>query len=284
MKYVTIRINDEEYPPLLREIAQPPGELYCAGDVSLLKRMCVAVVGSRKNSEYGRWAAKTIAGKLAAAGVCVVSGMARGIDTCAHIAALDAGGKTIAVLGTGLDVCYPAANRQLKEQIARDGLLVTEYPAGYPVHKGNFPKRNRIISGLSLATVVAEAGNNSGSLITAQLADEQGRSVYVMPANINNPNAIGGNLLIRDGAMPLVIPDDLLSDLGIEKRVDEASFEGLGEDEKRIKILLSKGKELTASDISASLHLAPERVNGLLTVLEMKGLIQAALGKIFLAK
>ena len=284
MENVMISIDDERYPAQLKEIADPPRQLYCAGDISLMKELCVAVVGSRKNSQYGSWAAKAVSSKIAAAGACVVSGMARGIDTCAHLAALGAGGKTIAVLGTGLDVCYPAANRQLKEQIEKKGLIVTEYPPGYPVHKGNFPRRNRIISGLSAATVVAEAGNNSGSLITAQLAAEQGRSVYVVPANINNPNALGGNLLIRDGAMPLMILDDIIDDLGLEKEARDTALEGLGEDEKRIVSLLVKNSELTASEISAALKLAPERVNGMLTVLEMKGLVQAALGKIFLAK
>ena len=279
-----INIDDERYPAQLKEIADPPRQLYCAGDVSLMNSFCVAVVGSRKNSQYGSWAAKAVSSKLTAAGACVVSGMARGIDTCAHLAALGSGGKTIAVLGTGLDVCYPAANRQLKEQIEKKGLLITEYPPGYPVHKGNFPKRNRIISGLSAATVVAEAGNNSGSLITAQLAAEQGRSVYVIPANINNPNALGGNLLIRDGAMPLMIIDDLIEDLGLEKEACATVIEGLGEDEKRIVRLLMRTSELTSSEISAALKLTPARVNGLLTVLEMKGLVQAALGKIFLAK
>ena len=284
MENVMISIDDERYPAQLKEIADPPRQLYCAGDISIMNELCVAVVGSRKNSQYGSWAAKAVSSKIAAAGACVVSGMARGIDTCAHLAALGAGGKTIAVLGTGLDVCYPAANRQLKEQIEKKGLIVTEYPPGYPVHKGNFPRRNRIISGLSAATVVAEAGNNSGSLITAQLAAEQGRSVYVVPANINNPNALGGNLLIRDGAMPLMILDDIIDDLGLEKEARDTALEGLGEDEKRIVSLLVKNSELTASEISAALKLAPEKVNGMLTVLEMKGLVQAALGKIFLAK
>lgn len=284
MKIVTITINDPEYPELLKQITDPPKLLYCAGDLSLLGSLSVAVVGSRKYSEYGRWAARAVSSKLASAGVAVVSGMARGIDTCAHRAALDAGGKTIAVLGTGLDITYPAANKELKQQIAREGLLISEYPPGYPASKYTFPKRNRIISGMSVATVIAEAGNNSGSLITAGLAMEQGRSVYVMPANINNPNAIGGNMLIRDGAMPLVIIDDILDDLGIARMGADMNIQGLGKDEKRIIELLAGTSEMSANELCEKLIMAPAKLNGLLTVLEMKGLVQSALGKIFLAK
>lgn len=281
-----IIINKEEpgYPALLKEIKEPPEKLYCIGDVSLLESLCVAVVGSRKFSEYGRWAAIEVSKRLAGAGVTVVSGMAMGVDTCAHKGALMAGGKTIAVMGCGLDITYPAANRDLKRQIANEGLLVSEYPPGRPATRFTFPERNRIISGLSRATVLAEAGNNSGSLITAEFAMAQGRSVYVIPANVNNPNALGGNMLLRDGAMPLVILDDILWDLGVIPKIKEETLTGLGSEEKKVVELIAASGEIMRDEISRGLMMPPERVNGILTILEMKGLIQAALGKIFLAK
>lgn len=283
-KETVIRIGDPDYPPQLAGITEPPRQLYCRGNISLLKSLCVAVVGSRKLSSYGTWAARAVSRKLAGAGVTVVSGMARGADTCAHKGALEEGGNTIAVLGCGLDVTYPASNRSLKEEIAGRGLLVTEYPCGYPATKYTFPRRNRIISGLSCATVIAEAGNNSGSLITAGFAADQGRNVYVIPANINDPSALGGNMLIRDGAMPLVILDDLLEDLGVKRCVAEESVNGLGNDEKKVMQFVMENGEITADEICSKLRMPPGRVNGILTVLEMKGLVCSALGKIFLAK
>jgi DNA processing protein len=244
----------------------------------------VAVVGSRKLTKYGMWAAGAVSRKLAGAGVTVVSGMTKGADTCAHRGALEEKGNTIAVLGCGLDITYPASNRALKEEIACRGLLVTEYPYGYPATRYTFPARNRIISGLSQAVVIAEAGNNSGSLITAGFANDQGRSVYVMPANINNPGALGGNMLIRDGAMPLVILNDLLDDLGVRRNDAGPEINDLGDDEKRILDLIMENGEITDDEICAKLGLAPQKVNGMLTVMEMKGIICSALGKIFLAK
>lgn len=279
-----IKLGDPEYPPQLAVIDQPPQQLYCRGNISLLKSFCVAVVGSRKLTKYGMWAAGAVSRKLAGAGVTVVSGMAKGADTCAHRGALEEKGNTIAVLGCGLDITYPASNRALKEEIARRGLLVTEYPYGYPATRYTFPARNRIISGLSQAVVIAEAGNNSGSLITAGFADDQGRSVYVIPANINNPGALGGNMLIRDGAMPLVILNDLLDDLGVSRNVAGTEIKDLGYDEKRILDLIMESGEITDDEICAKLSLAPQKVNGILTVMEMKGIICSALGKIFLAK
>ena len=279
-----IKLGDPEYPPQLAAIDQPPQQLYCRGNISLLKSFCVAVVGSRKLTKYGMWAAGAVSRKLAGAGVTVVSGMAKGADTCAHKGALEEKGNTIAVLGCGLDITYPASNRALKEEIACRGLLVTEYPYGYPATRYTFPARNRIISGLSQAVVIAEAGNNSGSLITAGFANDQGRSVYVMPANINNPGALGGNMLIRDGAMPLVILNDLLDDLGVRRNDAGQEINDLGDDEKRILDLIMENGEITDDEICAKLGLAPQKVNGMLTVMEMKGIICSALGKIFLAK
>ncbi len=285
MDSTILKISDALYPPLLREIKNPPQLLYCAGDLSLLKTRCVAVVGSRKITAYGRRIAAKVAGRLAACGVTVVSGMAIGIDGISHRSALDAGGKTIAVLGNGLDVMYPAANRDLKKDILRTGLLLSEYPQGTRGTKFTFPQRNRIISGLSEATVVIEAGLNSGSLITAALANEQGRPVYGVPGNIDNVTSLGVNMLIRDGAQPLIAVDDLLADLQVDRSavVQQELKSVTGAEEQQILALLARGSEVTVDQLAAMTGLTTGRINGLVSVLEMKGLVMTALGRVFLA-
>ena len=285
MDSTILKISDALYPPLLREIKNPPQLLYCAGDLSLLKTRCVAVVGSRKITAYGRRIAAKVAGRLAACGVTVVSGMAIGIDGISHRSALDAGGKTIAVLGNGLDVMYPAANRDLKKDILRTGLLLSEYPPGTRGTKFAFPQRNRIISGLSEATVVIEAGLNSGSLITAALANEQGRPVYGVPGNIDNVTSLGVNMLIRDGAQPLIAADDLLADLQVDRSavVQQELKSVTGAEEQQILALLARGSEVTVDQLAAMTGLTAGRINGLVSVLEMKGLVMTALGRVFLA-
>lgn len=285
MDSTILKISDALYPPLLREIKNPPQLLYCAGDLSLLKTRCVAVVGSRKITAYGRRIAAKVAGRLAACGVTVVSGMAIGIDGISHRSALDAGGKTIAVLGNGLDVMYPAANRDLKKDILRTGLLLSEYPPGTRGTKFTFPQRNRIISGLSEATVVIEAGLNSGSLITAALANEQGRPVYGVPGNIDNVTSLGVNMLIRDGAQPLIAADDLLADLQVDRSavVQQELKSVTGAEEQQILALLARGSEVTVDQLAAMTGLTTGRINGLVSVLEMKGLVMTALGRVFLA-
>ena len=285
MESTILKISDALYPPLLREIKNPPQLLYCAGDLSLLKTRCVAVVGSRKITAYGRRIAAKVAGRLAACGVTVVSGMAIGIDGISHRSALDAGGKTIAVLGNGLDVMYPAANRDLKKDILRTGLLLSEYPPGTRGTKYTFPQRNRIISGLSEATVVIEAGLNSGSLITAALANEQGRPVYGVPGNIDNVTSLGVNMLIRDGAQPLIAADDLLADLQVDRSavVQQELKSVTGAEEQQILALLARGSEVTVDQLAAMTGLTAGRINGLVSVLEMKGLVMTALGRVFLA-
>lgn len=285
MESTILKISDALYPPLLREIKNPPQLLYCAGDLSLLKTRCVAVVGSRKITAYGRRIAAKVAGRLAACGVTVVSGMAIGIDGISHRSALDAGGKTIAVLGNGLDVMYPAANRDLKKDILRTGLLLSEYPPGTRGTKFTFPQRNRIISGLSEATVVIEAGLNSGSLITAALANEQGRPVYGVPGNIDNVTSLGVNMLIRDGAQPLIAADDLLADLQVDRSavVQQELKSVTGAEEQQILALLARGSEVTVDQLAAMTGLTAGRINGLVSVLEMKGLVMTALGRVFLA-
>ena len=202
--------TDPGFPALLREIPDPPALLFAAGDLSLLSRPAVAVVGSRDHSAYGGEVCRMIAEAVAGVGIVVVSGMARGLDAIAHGAALDVGGPTIGVLGNGLGVIYPAANRELYGAVERGGLLLTEFPPGERPGIGAFPRRNRLISGLARVTVVIEAAQGSGTLITVGTALSQGRDVMAVPGNITSATSVGTNWLIQDGAEPLIELADLL--------------------------------------------------------------------------
>lgn len=284
MNYGKVCLGEPGYPLLLPLISDPPKQLYYIGDLSLASRRCVSVVGSRKTTEYGRWAAFTLAQRLAEHDIVVVSGLAAGIDACGHAGALKASGKTIAVLGCGIDLCYPATNRKLKDQIAATGLVLSEYPPGYQAAMYTFPRRNRIISGISEATVVAAAGLHSGSLITADLAEEQGRAVYTLPGNINNIYHLGSNKLIKDGAIPLVVLDDLLEELGIRPNVQEERMNKLSSDEQALVEQLIREGERTVDQLCKSLAKPTSHVNGLVTVLEMKGILRTSMGKVFVAK
>ncbi len=209
--------KDVAYPGLLSQIYDPPARLFVRGsDLDVLCRPMVAVVGSRSCSGYGRSVARSLAGALVTAGVVVVSGLARGIDSVAHQGALEAGGSTIAVLGCGIDVVYPVRNRKLAEDIRDTGLLVSEYPDQTPAAPWRFPARNRIIAGLSLATIVVEASERSGALITADFALESGREVLAVPGEITSSRSVGTNALIRHGATPVGSIPELLAELGLE--------------------------------------------------------------------
>jgi DNA processing protein len=205
----------ERFPALLKEIPDPPVGIFCIGTLPPDNTHKVAVIGSRKCSEYGLMAARMLAKPLARAGVIIVSGMARGVDSMAHRGALEGGGKTIAVLGCGVDVCYPSENKNLREEIIANGCVVSEYPPGTRPMPAYFPARNRIISGLSRGVVVSEAGNKSGTLITVDQAIEQGREVFAVPGNISSRLSEGTNRLISDGATPVSDFKDILLNLGI---------------------------------------------------------------------
>ena len=226
-----INIDDGRYPEHLRSIKRPPKKLFCIGNTSLLSMPGIAVVGTRRCTAYGRWASYEIGKTVAECGVTVVSGMAEGIDTRAHLGCLDAGGNTIAVLGTGIDVCYPKSNRDLYGRIARYGLIVSEYAPGDKTGAWAFPERNRIISGLSKSVVVVEGALKSGSMITADLALEQNRDVFAVPGNIDSANSIGVNRLIRDGAVPITSIEEVAEILGIgfskkfQARIDSCTDE-----------------------------------------------------------
>ncbi|MFO7717543.1 MAG: DNA-processing protein DprA, partial [Desulfohalobium sp.] len=205
--------SEPHYPARLREIEAAPSFLYAYGDTSLVHAPSVAVVGSRQCSTYGKQVAFTFAEELAHAGITVVSGFAQGIDSHAHNGALEGIGSTMAVMGTGLDIVYPARQQSLWQKLARTGCLLSEFAPGTPPDGKNFPRRNRIISGLSLAVVVVEAALQSGSLITASLALEQNREVFVVPGSIFEPNFAGGHALLRDGARVVRSSEDVLQDL-----------------------------------------------------------------------
>jgi DNA processing protein len=209
---------DPRYPPLLREIFDPPLVLYAKGQLDLLQEPALGIVGTRSPSPYGLTVAERLAIDLSQAGLVISSGMARGIDTQAHRATLQAGGKTIAVFGCGVDVLYPTENRKLRDAIAERGLLISEFPMGTPGYAQNFPIRNRIISGISLGILVIEGAQYSGSAITARIALDQGRELFAIPGPITSRQSWGPNLLIKDGAKLVQDWNDVLSELSPESR------------------------------------------------------------------
>ncbi len=208
--------EDEDYPPSLKEISDAPPVLYVAGELKKSDRIALAVVGSRSATTQGRLNAEKIASRLAGLGMTIVSGLAMGVDAWSHKGALKAGGRTLAVLGCGLDYPYPRINGELKEKIVKQGALISEFPMGTPPIPYNFPRRNRIISGLALGTLVVEATQKSGSLITAKFALEQGREVFAIPGNIRTPQSEGANLLIQKGAKLVQTMEDILVEFPAE--------------------------------------------------------------------
>ncbi len=209
-----LTLGDEAYPQSLLEIADPPNVLYVRGNPALLQKRGLAMVGSRNATPQGLQTAENFAKALAAEGLCIISGLALGIDAAAHRGALAAGGETIAVIGTGADRMYPARNKDLALIIAERGAIISEFPLGTPVMSANFPRRNRIISGLSCGVLVVEAAPESGSLITARLAGEQGREVFAIPGSIHSPVARGCHRLIKQGAKLVETASDVLEELG----------------------------------------------------------------------
>lgn len=239
----SIRLGSPHFPALLAEIASPPQILWVRGNPAICNKTVVAIVGARAASRAALAAADAIAADLARAGVVVASGLARGVDSAAHAGALDAGGTTIAVLGTGIDCVYPPENEELFDRIGRFGLLLTEFPPGTQPFPGNFPRRNRIISGLSRAVVVIEAAEKSGSLITARLAADQGRDVMAMPGLTAGGRNRGAHALLKDGAKLVESAVDILQELGI----------GGGEGARRET---TETVEFTVDDIAAELKIS----------------------------
>jgi DNA processing protein len=282
--------GDEGYPSVLRDIPEPPPVLFAVGDVSLCRRPAAAIVGSRDHSSYGAEVCATVATAAGKAGVVIVSGMARGLDAVAHAAALDCGGGTIGVLGNGHGVIYPAANRVLYQRVAERGLLLSEFPPGERPHAGSFPRRNRLISGLASVTVVIEAAEGSGALITAGTALDQGREVMCVPGNITSPVSVGTNRLIRDGATPLLEPADLLEHYPTPSTtVSVPSIlaprlnplpETLSAEERQVA-LLCDGSALHPDELARRCQRPVGEVLGLLSGLEIAGVIAQKPGGVF---
>ena len=285
MKTVRIDMDSVEYPARLRDIPDPPKQLYCTGNTDLLSERSIGVVGARKNTVYGKNVALMIGRRLAESGLAVTSGLALGIDGYSHEGALEADGRVIGVLGSGIDHMTPQRNRSLMMRgLDNGGLVVSEYPPEEEGFKGNFPARNRIISGLSEVLVVVEAGLDSGSLITAKHASEQGRTVYAVPGNINSQTSIGCNLLIRDGAVPLIIIDDLIRDIGATPAKTAAVNRDLDSDEQKIFEVVREMRGATMEEIIRGTGFSPGLANSLVTVMEIKGIVESYAGRIYLSR
>jgi DNA processing protein len=278
--------RDPDYPALLQEISNPPPLLYIHGNVEVLQEPQLAMVGSRNPTAAGRQTAVDFARHLSAAGLVITSGLALGIDAAGHQGALDAGAPTIAVMGTGLDRVYPAGNRDLARRIAGIGVLVSEFPPGTPPRAEHFPRRNRIISGLSLGTLVVEAAIRSGSLISARYALEQGREVFAIPGSIHNPLARGCHHLIRQGAKLVETAQDIMDELGpLATAFDPTAMPATDQDtqpqlaDDYAQLLESIGFENTSVDMLVeTTHLTPAEVSSMLLQLEMNGYIAASPG------
>jgi DNA processing protein len=279
-----VDINSPSYPEMLRQAEDAPVVLYARGDLQSNDRYAIAIVGSRKPTPYGMSVAENISGDLASMGFTIVSGMARGIDAISHKGALSAGGRTIAVLGSGLDVPYPAENKGLMDKIAGSGYVVSEFPPGTPPDKENFPRRNRIISGLSFGVLVIEATADSGSLITAGYALEQGREVFAVPGNITSPTSAGTNELIKRGAILTRKADDIVGELapvlkGFIRSKEKTKIE-VTDEEKKICNLLT-GEPRHVDNISRESGLPTSKVLEILLRLELKGAIRQITGNRF---
>lgn len=281
--------GDPGYPALLRHIPEPAPVLFALGNPALLERPAVAIVGSRDHTPYGGEVARAVAWAAASAGIAVVSGMARGLDAVAHDAALESGGPTIGVLGNGLGVVYPAANARLYRRVAERGLLLTEFPPGERPTAGSFPRRNRLISGLARVTVVVEAAEGSGALITASAALEQGRDVMAVPGNITSPCSAGVNRLIRDGAEPLLAVEDLLAhypeaaraaDGPARPAVAQPLPDHLAAEDRDVAELLGP-EPMALDELVARSGRAPQDVLASLCTLEIAGVVEQLPGRRF---
>lgn len=300
--YRVLTFASEPYPPLLKQIPDPPPVLYVLGDPTVLSRYAVAIVGARRPTPYGTQVAERLARDLAARQLVVVSGLARGIDSAAHRGALEASGKTVAVLGSGIDVIYPRENQRLAQKVVASGALISEFPPGTPPTPENFPIRNRIISGLSLGVVVVEASEYSGSLITARLAAEQNREVFAVPGNITTAQSFGPNHLIKQGAKLTDQWMDVIEEFPAEVRMQllpplEAS-EGtpatpeaaslfapsLTPDQKAVFDALRADQPLFVDAVVGSAGISQPRALSALLELEMSGLIRQLPGKNFIRK
>jgi DNA processing protein len=274
--YTAVTWRDAKYPDRLREIHSPPPVLYQWGRLLPRDHWAVAIVGTRTLTHYGRAVAEQLSGDLASSGVTIVSGLARGIDGVAHRAAVESGGRSVAVLGSGLDRIYPPDHRELARSISNQGAVLSEYPLGTAPEARNFPPRNRIISALSRAVVIVEAGRRSGALITADFAAEQGREVFAVPGDIGSPASAGCNELIRDGARPLLSPNDVFETLDLEASLSRRATQQLlpaNETERRLMENLSL-KPMHIDELQERLDFPVSEISASLALLELKGSVR----------
>lgn len=271
--FKVISWESDKYPVRLKEIDSPPPVLYCWGDFDPNDRWAVSIVGTRRMSAYGEAVTQELSSALAMNGITVISGMARGIDGVAHRTALENGGRTIAVLGSGLDYLYPPEHRQLAKEISENGVVATDYPLGTRPEARNFPPRNRIISGLGLVVVIVEAGEGSGALITAHFALDQGREVFAVPGKIHSRTSVGTNQLIRDGAIPFLSVEDVLEALNFDVIVrQEVINEFMPEDEvERMVYEKLSFEPIHVDAIRAACGLPVSKITASLAMLELKG-------------
>lgn len=279
-----VTFEDSEYPSALRNISDPPPVLYIKGKIPQ-NQISIAIVGTRNPSFYGVSMAEKFASQLSLYGVCVISGMARGIDSIAHKAALKQKGSTIAVLGSGLAHIYPPENSKLAEEISQTGAVISEFPLDTIPEKFNFPRRNRIISGLSDAVIVIEAGPRSGALITAHLAADQGKDVFVLPSDANRITGKGNNQLIKEGATLVESVDEIINAMNLEivesNTTTSKQFDGNLTEEEKLVYNVIMGKNLSFEQIQAQTGISTAKLTGILTGLEIKGLITSGPGYIY---
>ncbi|MDP2927595.1 MAG: DNA-processing protein DprA [Candidatus Omnitrophota bacterium] len=276
---------DQDYPQLLKEIPGPPIVLYCLGQITQADNLAIGIVGSRRASLYGLNNAEKFAAQLSARGITIVSGMARGVDTYAHRGALKAKGRTIAVMGSGFNYIYPAENADLAQQISTCGAVISEFPMETKPLPGNFPRRNRLISGLSLGVLITEAARNSGALITSDFALEQGREVFALPGRIDSVGSMGTNALLKQGAKIVTCCDDILEELNLAtasmKKVEPAVNEqeiACGKEESRLYEYITQ-QPVAIDDLVQKSSLSSSQVLSLILKLQFKKLIKALPGK-----
>jgi len=280
-----ISIEDSEYPDILKNIHNPPQVLHVKGSLNLCEHSAIAIVGARRATGYGTDMARQLARELAFMGITVISGMARGVDTYAHRGAIEAGGTTIAVMGCGIDIAYPPENLQLIDKVCQNGAVISEYGMGIKPFALNFPARNRIISGLSKGVIVIEAGEKSGSLITADLALEQGREVFAVPGNADSNSSKGTNTLIKQGAKLVTCVEDVLEEFEELKNVRSKSnqkeeLKGLNDDERKVIENMYKGS-VHIDVISRATGYTVQKINTTLMMLELKGVVKQLPGHFF---
>lgn len=273
-----ITINDDSYPKILKEIYDPPAILYIKGQFEPEDNFCLAIIGTRKPSSYGIQVALDLTNKLSTAGLTIVSGLARGIDTIAHKSCLEANGRTIAVIGSGLDApsIYPQINKNLAEQISEKGAVISEYPLGTQAMPYHFPARNRIISGLSLGVLVIEAAQKSGTFLTANHALGQNRQVFAIPGQIYSPNAVGPNNLIKMGAKLTNSVQDVLEELNLSSAIEYKEARKIIPDNQEEKLILEilSNEPIHIDKIISRTKLDTAIANSTLTIMEMKGKVK----------